>query len=127
MDIKPTRCQEKHFTFAALNNSPSYVHGRKSFARCCCLFCTSPFDLCFFSLDLPNFSHAHTTWRKIKTQETLLMKYLSVPVNSSVSTCVLVYGSSLIADRDQMIRLPPLSAIWASIRKTDSFTTWHHK
>lgn len=59
MDMKLTHCQEKHFSFTGLNKSLSYVHGRKSFARCCCLFYKSPFDLCLFSLDLPNFSHTH--------------------------------------------------------------------
>lgn len=59
MNTKLTCCQEKHFTFTTLSKSPSPVHGRKSFARCCCLFYTSPSDSCLCSLDLPNFSHAH--------------------------------------------------------------------
>ena len=99
MDINLTCCQEKHFSFTALNKSPSYVHGRKSFARCCCLFYKSPFDLCLFSLDLPNFSHTHHM-EKNQGSVNPGKKYLAVVVNTTVSTCVLVYESRLIADRD---------------------------
>ena len=122
MDIKLIRCQEQHFTFAALSKSPSYVHGRKLSARCHCLFYMSPFDLCLFSLDLPNFSQAHHV-EKTQGSGNLAKKYLAVPVSYPASTCVPVYGSSLIADRDWTIRLPSFSAIWTFIRKTDSFTT----
>lgn len=125
MDIKLTHYQEQRFTFTILNQSPSYVHERKSFARCLCLFYTCPFDFCLFSLDLPNVSHAHHV-EKNQASGNLAKKCLAVPVNSSASACVPVYGSSLIADRDWTIRLPSFSAIWTSIRKTDSFTTWHH-
>lgn len=122
MDIKLTGCQEQHFSFTAPNKSPSYVHGRKSFARCCCLFYKSPFDLCLFPLDLPNFSHTHHV-EKNQDLVNLAKKYLAVLVNTTVSTCVLVYESSLIADRDWMIRPPPLDAIWTSISRTHCFTT----
>lgn len=126
MDINLTCCQEKHFSFTALNKSPSYVHGRKSFARCCCLFYKSPFDLCLFSLDLPNFSHTHHM-EKNQGSVNPGKKYLAVVVNTTVSTCVLVYESRLIADRDWMIRPPPFNAIWTSISKTHYFTTCHHE
>lgn len=122
MDIKLIHCQEQHFTFTAQSKSPSYIHGRKSFARCRCLFYTSPFDLCLFSLDLPNFSHAHHV-EKTQDSRNLAEKYLAAPVSYPASTCVPVYGSSLIADRDWTVRLPSFSAIWTLIRKTDSFTT----
>lgn len=81
MDINLTCCQEKHFSFTALNKSLSYVHGRKSFARCCCLFYKSPFDLYLFSLDLPNFSHTHHVER---TQDSVNFAK-EVPCSSSQS------------------------------------------
>lgn len=98
-DIRLTCCQEKHFSVTAPNKSPSYVHGRKSFARCCCLFYKSPFDLRLFPLDLTNFSHTHHI-EKNQDIVNLAKKYLAVLVNTTVPTCVLIYESSLIADRD---------------------------
>ena len=85
--------------------SPPYIHGRKSFARRHCLFHTSPFDLCLFSPDLPNSSHAHCV-EKTQDSGNLAKKHLAVPVSYPASTCALVCGSSLIAYRDSTIKAP---------------------
>lgn len=60
---------------------------------------------CAYFFCPPPASPIYTTWGK-QGSVTLLKKYLTVPINTSVSACVLVYVSSLIADGYWMISFP---------------------
>lgn len=148
MDIKPTCCQDKHFSA-----DPSYVRGRDSLARCCCLFFKSVLGCAYFFLTSPRFSHIYHTGcgeQGLLTQgrgkvrpcnpcshggggnkalEPWLRKYLAVPISTYISfnmcSCLCVQPNCwwILSDYP-----PTLSrAIWISVSTTDCFTTWHRE
>lgn len=83
--------------------SPSYGHGRKSFARCCCLFYKSPFDLCLFSLDLHNFSHVHHM-EENQDSVNLATEVLSPPSQYlSLHMCSYLWTSIMLSEMDWLV------------------------
>lgn len=102
MDTKLTPCQEKHFSLTAWRVLPMYMGG-SHLPDVAVYFSSLPLTCACFLWTPPTSPIYHV---EKKSNSVNLANELAVPINTTVSTYVLVYASSLIADGEWMIRPP---------------------